>query len=264
MKLAIFIYTFFVLMIASNTSVFANDSIIIDKTQINNGLVSVQYKNQIKQPIKVQVQKADVKYNYTIRDNDKTNFPLQMGPGNYTITVLENVVNQTYKVVSSDSFDVNNISDSAVYTQSIQLVDFDSSMKSIADLKALTVTATSDRQKLDAIYNYVTANISYDFDKLKALPQDYIPVIDEVYASKEGICYDYASLFASALRVVNIPTRLIMGYSQDIEGYHALNQVFLDGQWMTIDTTYDAQAKTYNVKYDQAKDSARFTVVKTY
>lgn len=264
MKLIVFIYTFSVLMICSCFSVFAGDNIVIDKSQISNGLVCVQYKEQLKKNIKVQVEKADTKYTYTIKNNNITNLPLQMGSGNYKVTVLENVSDTKYRVVLSDSFDVSKLDDKKVYINSIQLIDFNRSMKAISDLEKLTSNAKTDKEKLDIVYDYITANFSYDFDKLNNLQNDYIPVIDDVYKYKKGICYDFSSLFASALRDIGIPTRLQMGYFTEVKEYHAWNQVLIDGKWITIDTTYDAQARSYKLKYSQAKDSSQFTVIKQY
>ncbi len=42
------------------------------------------------------------------------------------------------------------------------------------------------------------------------------------------------------LRSIDIPTKLVMGYKNDIEKYHAWNEVYLDGKWINLDTTYDS------------------------
>ena len=45
------------------------------------------------------------------------------------------------------------------------------------------------------------------------------------------------------LRSLNIPTKLVTGFSDNIKGYHAWNEVLINDNWIIIDTTYDSQLK---------------------
>ena len=259
-----FIYGCAFFFAVSCVSAYAGEDITIDLTNSGKGLISVQYNNKINKPIKVQIENADKKYVYNVKDNNKNNFPLQMGIGNYTIMILENVADNKYRVVKSDTFSVTSVDESKLYLNSIQLVNFNTDMKAITELNKLTANAKNTQEKFNIIYDYVTVNLAYDFAKLNNLPSDYIPVIDEIYLSKKGICYDYASLFASALRNLGIPTKLQMGYFTEISDYHAWNQIYLDGKWINVDTTYDSQYRLNKLDYTIIKDSSQFTVVKQY
>ena len=42
------------------------------------------------------------------------------------------------------------------------------------------------------------------------------------------------------LRSQGIPTKLVKGYSDNVDGYHAWNEVYINEEWITIDTTLDA------------------------
>ena len=79
-----------------------------------------------------------------------------------------------------------------------------------------------------------------------------------------GICYDYAVLFAAMLRSVDIPTKLSMGYKSDINYYHAWNQVYLNGKWVNIDTTYDAAYAQEDLSTSMIKDAKEYRIEKTY
>ena len=68
----------------------------------------------------------------------------------------------------------------------------------------------------------------------------YIPNIDSVLSEQKGICYDYAAVLASLLREAGLPAKLVMGYREDMDAYHAWNQVLADGRWITVDATYGA------------------------
>jgi len=60
----------------------------------------------------------------------------------------------------------------------------------------------------------------------------------EVLESKEGVCRDYAVLFAGLARAAGIPTRYVGGIVYWKTGflYHAWNEVYV-GKWIAIDTT---------------------------
>lgn len=83
-------------------------------------------------------------------------------------------------------------------------------------------------------------HISYDSKKINTIDDSYVPELDKILATKQGICYDYSSLFAGILRSQGIPTKLVKGYKSDLGTYHAWNEVLIDGEWKVIDTTYDA------------------------
>ena len=66
------------------------------------------------------------------------------------------------------------------------------------------------------------------------------------------------------LRSVDVPTKLIMGYKDDIESYHAWNEVYLDGQWMVMDTTYDAAYAQKDVPINMIKANKEYKIEKIY
>ena len=75
---------------------------------------------------------------------------------------------------------------------------------------------------------------------MSRISTDYVPNLNNVLITRNGICYDYAALFAGILRAEGIHTKLVKGYKSDITAYHAWNEVLIDGSWVIIDTTYDA------------------------
>jgi len=248
------------MIIVSSTIVFADAT--IDTSNSANGLVSVRYNGTTTNTLKAQVEKGGATYNYTIKPNVSANLPLQMGTGSYKISVFEGVGGNKYKTVDSKSITVSSINENNMFQASIPIINFDSTMTSI---KGYNEMLSDKSDKVDLLYNDVITYYSYDFEKAKAVVgTEYVPVIDEMYAKKKGICYDYAALVAGVLRSQGVPTKLVMGYSPDIKEYHAWNQVYMNNQWYTVDTTYDAQAKANNITFTFAKDTSKFTVLKTY
>ena len=109
------------------------------------------------------------------------------------------------------------------------------------------------------IYDYITQNITYDYDKASDPPTGYTSDVDAILASGTGICLDYAAVMASMLRSQRIPTRLEVGYAQD--AYHAWISVYtadtgwlngiikFDGNvWTLVDPTFGANTDDKTLK----------------
>ena len=104
----------------------------------------------------------------------------------------------------------------------------------------------------------------YDFDKLNNLQYDYIPVVDDVVKKKLGICYDYSAVLASMLRSLDIKCKLVMGYTPNVKEYHAWNEIYVGGRWVTVDTTYDSQMFLAKIKYSFEKPKGDYTTSYEY
>ena len=70
--------------------------------------------------------------------------------------------------------------------------------------------------------------------------------------SRRGDCNEHAALFAALARNLNIPTAIAAGvtlYNKTFY-YHAWNEVCLDGQWISLDTTVNQlPADLYHVRF---------------
>lgn len=233
----------------------------IDETQVNSGLIKVNYTSS--KGAAVRVSKENVSYDYILNGNNS--FPLQLGDGEYTVSVLEKVEGNKFKQISKETVTLKSANSNDVYLQSIQMVNWNDDMNAIKKAKELVKNAKTDKEKVTAIYNYII-NINYDYDKASKISSNYIPSIDEVLKTQNGICYDYSSLFAGMLRSLGIPTKLVMGNKNDIAEYHAWNQVYLQdtNEWVTIDTTYDAGMKEGNAKVTMIKDASEYKIAKEY
>lgn len=236
----------------------------VDRSQLENGVVRVNYMPEKDVLTKVTVSKGDDKYTYALDSN--STFPLQLGDGEYTITVLENIAGSKYKVVGREKVTLELANKNNVFLQSIQNINWHEDMEAVKKARELTEDARDDKEKVVAIYNYVINNISYDYDKASSLNADYLPSIEETVGNSQGICYDFAALFAAMLRSVDVPAKLIMGYKNDIETYHAWNQVYLKDidKWVTIDTTYDSIMVHNNLPGSMIKTEKEYSVEKQY
>jgi transglutaminase/protease-like cytokinesis protein 3 len=233
--------------------------------QLDQGVIGISYDVPKDKKIKLMITKDNNSYTYNLyTSKSNETFPLQQGNGSYKVSVLENTTGNKYKVISSETVNLSLSNANAVYLSSVQNVKWSSSDKSVLKAAQLTQGLTTDEAKVKAIYNYIVANVKYDYSLAANVSTDYIPNNDNTLATKKGICYDYASLFATMLRSEGIPTKLVMGNTSDVASYHAWNEVFLNGKWVTIDTTVDAGLAKNSTTADMVKVASKYTVAKFY
>lgn len=263
MKKGLSFIVILILLTLTTTNVFGQA--ILDTKNLENGVIGVHYNTKNSKRIKVMIQKGENKYTYNL-DNQKEDFSLQMGNGNYTINLLENTEGNKYKVVYKDTVVLSMKEENNAFLGSVQMIKWDASMKAIKKAEELVKGAKSDEEKVEKIYQYIVNNIEYDYAKISQLTSDYLPEIDNTLVDNKGICYDYASLFAAMLRSVGVPTKLVKGYAPDVKEYHAWNEVYIGSkeQWVTIDTTVDAQYTKANKKVDMYKNSSLYNKVNEY
>lgn len=235
----------------------------IDKSNLTEGIIRVNYQPKNEGDTKVMILKDNVKYTYSVGSNNV--FPLQLGNGKYTVSILENVIDNKYKVVKSEDVVLQLENNNLVYLQSNQIINWNENMAPIQKAKELTKDAKNDIEKVEAIYSYIVGNVTYDNNKANSVKSDYIPSIESTFVTLDGICYDYAALFAAMLRSVEVPTKLVMGRKNDISTYHAWNEVYLKdmNQWVSIDTTYDAALRV-DSSNEMIKNNADFVGEKQY
>ncbi|WP_068618514.1 transglutaminase-like domain-containing protein [Paenibacillus tuaregi] len=264
----VFLLSFFLLLCAvmnGGTAVRAESGTWLNDTQVDKGVIGIKYTVKSGVKTKVLIAKGNEKYTYSLLPGiTEENFPLQLGDGEYAISVLEQKSNGKYQVIYEASVNVELEEPTAVYLNSIQNVKWAQAGAAVAKAKALTKNLTTDEQKVKAIYNFVVNNIKYDKKLALNIPADYIPQIDRTLTVGKDTCYGYSALFAAMLRSVNIPTKLDMGKTAYVTTYHAWNEVYMNNKWVVIDTTVDAGWKGTTTKYQMIKDAAKYTADRQY
>lgn len=249
-------------MLLSPIAVDAFSNIYIDSDNAKEGVVRVAYTG-INTKTKVMVEKGSAKYYYDLKKEEDF-FPLQLGQGNYTVAVLENISGTKYKVVAQKSFKAEISEEKSVYLKSTQPILWEKDMEAIRLAESLAQGEKDNKKVVQALYDYIVSNVSYDYKKVDKLSSDYTPDIDAILKEGKGICYDYSVLFGAMLRSRGIPAKLIKGYRDDIKVYHAWNEVYVDGSWKIIDTAYDASALKAGTSYQMFQDKNKYEKLKEY
>ena len=113
----------------------------------------------------------------------------------------------------------------------------------------LTKNSLTKKEKVRAIYIWISYNIKYDLELLKSVGSttDKTPenLISDVLEKRKGVCAHYAHLFHAMCMSSGIKSYFVSGYTRDEDGKianvsHAWNAVFIDDKFYQIDATWAA------------------------
>ena len=208
------------------TTTIGNDTVTIDLSHTDKGYLMIQYRGNSPK-VKFQLTGPDsITYTYNLTAGNYDTFPLTASSGAYTIGIYENIKDTSYSTLFSDTINAQ-ISDSfAPYLYANQYVNFNQNSHTVAKGSELAANANCDIDVIQAVYNNIISTFSYDDTKAENVQSGYLPNVDQILASKTGICFDYAAVMATMLRTQRIPTRLEVGYVNDV--YHAWISTYVD------------------------------------
>lgn len=104
---------------------------------------------------------------------------------------------------------------------------------------------------------WISRTIDYQIDL------DPLSVVESL-REKRGDCSEYSDLFAALARSLGIPTRSVSGwvYMGDWDqafGYHAWNEVGIDGYWRSVDSTWcEIFPSATHIKMDTSEADSKF------
>lgn len=262
---------------ASGVAVAENSKAAIDYSNSSDGYVMIRMIAQTSVRLKVQITgPSGVTYTYNLTNSGAyETFPLSDGNGSYTIGVYENISGTSYATAHTATISVALKDEFAPFLLPNQYVNYSANSAAVAKAAELTAGQSSVLGKVGAVYDYVVANISYDYDKASSVTSGYLPNIDTVLATKKGICFDYAALMTAMLRSQSVPTKLVVGYSGSI--YHAWistytpetgwvdGVIYFDGaQWQRMDPTFAASERQSTEIMAYIADNANYSAKYLY
>lgn len=103
---------------------------------------------------------------------------------------------------------------------------------------------TTDYEKVKAVYDWITANIEYDFSYK-------VHSWREALIQKKSVCQGYAELFGVLCRDIGIDSMYVSGIADGLGGWgsHAWNIVKINKKWYLVDATWDANGIGYPTDY---------------
>lgn len=242
---------------AGGTHVLGNEKAEIDASNTADGYVMIRYLESTTARLKVIVTgPSGVKYYYNLKNDGAYEvFPLSDGSGAYTFQVCKNVKDTSYSISYSATVDVALKDEFAPFLLPNQYVNYTADSKVVAKAAELTAGSGTTLEKIQAVYNYVVENISYDKELAASVQSGYLPDVDAVLAKGKGICFDYAAVMTAMLRSQGIPCKLVVGDAGTV--YHAwINAwsetegwldgvIYFDGRdWKLMDPTFASSANS--------------------
>ena len=210
-------------------------------------------------------------YSYFVSPGKSAVIPFSSGSGTYQICCYQQIDGSRYAALFADTLEVSLENEFLPFLYPNQYVNFTPDSASSKLALSIISEDASDVDALQAVYNYVVQNLTYDYDLADTVASGYIPDVDSTLKSGKGICFDYAALMTAMLRSSGIPTRLDIGYATNI--YHAWISTYLDEQgwvdnvikfdgknWTMMDPTFAAgggegiqdfitDSSNYNIEY---------------
>ena len=95
----------------------------------------------------------------------------------------------------------------------------------------------TDEEKVQAFYRWIIQNFEYDYEA-----DPFVQYFDvrKTLSTKQGLCFDFAHLFAAFCRSQNIPCYVVDGMSRTNRAdLHTWNRVYYNNSWWNVDVTSD-------------------------
>ncbi len=104
---------------------------------------------------------------------------------------------------------------------------------------SLTNGEVSDFNKAKRLYEFVSSHISYDYERYNIILNrgnmcNWQAGALYSYYSRKGVCFEYATLFASMARAAGLKVRILYGDS------HVWNEIYdrQSNRWISVDATW--------------------------
>jgi Transglutaminase-like enzymes, putative cysteine proteases len=243
--------------VASGKTVYSNTTVIIDASNAKEGYIMIKYTGTSKAKLVCLLTGPDkVEYKYVLNGNgDYDVFPLSGGDGKYSVTVLRNVKDNSYAKEFAATVETKLTNQFSPFLYSNQYVNYNAESKVVKKATELCKDIDADLDKIKAVYEYVVANFTYDYDKAETVKSGYLPEVDKILDAKKGICFDYAAVMCAMLRSQGVPSKLVVGYAGTV--YHAWisaytaetgwieKVIYFDGtNWKLMDPTFASSGMT--------------------
>ncbi len=139
---------------ADGTKTFTTDTAVIDISHTQEGYIRAKYTGSNAKP-KLQLTGTDgITYTYSLY-KDYSTFPLTSGDGTYQVGVYENVSDDRYTTLLSETFSVTLTDPLKPYLYPNQYVNFTADSLPVAKAEELADGASSDLDIISSVYNYI-------------------------------------------------------------------------------------------------------------
>ena len=197
------------------------------KVKASNGTVTVK----VTKACKISVKKGGEQY-YIDVPKGTSILPLPYGTGKYSVTEYFHVSGKTWKEGKRATCKYAGDPEET-FRHPSAVVNFDDSSLAVKKASELCVGLSSEKEKAQAIWAWVTTHFVYDYvraaEVVKTNAARTMVNIDDVFTKKLGICYDLSVMAVAMLRSQGMAARLEIGSG------HAWLKVSIDGTYALMD-----------------------------
>lgn len=128
------------------------------------------------------------------------------------------------------------------------------------DFTASQFEGLSGGGAVQAMNDWIASNFAYDI-----YSSNPTTTATDSFAALRGVCRDYAHVLIALARAVGIPARFVSAYAPDVtpQDFHAVVEVFLEGDWHLFDPTGMAQPSDI-VRICVGRDAADASFLTSY
>lgn len=251
MKKALTLFMAIVILLSNASEVFAtsNYSVSIDRSNISEGYITVNYTGDDRNDILVRITKNGFRSHYHFISLDETNIlPLTRGNGTYTIEVFRRIGSYpSNRWANLFNTDIN-------VTLRCELLPFLQPNINSNFTSSGVIAELATQLAHDYCPTITTANIFqymlngfHICDEIRNSSRKpcFIPNLYELFITRRGWCFAQASMMTALLRLNDIPARLVFGYydpqPRNTNHWHAWVEVHLpETGWTLFDPSTGA------------------------
>lgn len=211
----------------------------------HNGKVCVKYVGD-NQKIRFRIKKGNDETIYVLNPNERFEYTIPYGVGNYELTLYENIEGTRYRRVITKSVIVTEYDWNQALVFDCDYFDVVPGMSVIVN--GIWNDNLSQRENARHIYDWICSNVVYDGDRMEMVTTGYLPDLRHALYDRKAICLDYAALYSTMLRYKGIPAQIVVGNYDDYT-CHAWSKVCVDGEWIYVDSTFGASSLARRDKY---------------
>lgn len=221
----------------------------IDSSHVHDGYVVVScsgseesYEKKVK-AIVTETSSGRVQQYVLPSSGNPVVLPLPLGSAEYSVSIYRQVSGERYCELASEKLHADMQGEGVPFSSSNVYCSYDEDDRELVELSlGIVEGCETEREAVSALYGWVTENIAYDAGKAGRLSgtSGYVPSPSKALSDRQGICFDYSSLFAAMCRICGISCRVVTGHVEPSGLYHAWNEVLMDGEWERLDPTFDA------------------------
>ena len=200
-----------------------------------------------KHRLKLRVSKGDETLTYDLNGEGRTEvFPLQLGSGEYEISLYENISGKKYARQGSAYISAALVREDICFLYPSQYVNYTDASAIVAKAEELCGGRTEE-EAYGQVQSFMKSDFGYDYVRALTVSAGDLPDIDGAYEKRMGICQDLSAVMVGMLRCRGIPAKLVIGYADD--NYHAWTLAEVDGKEMFFDPTAALNAITEPKEY---------------